>query len=542
MEKNEHSCEKEKCDGRAIEGLYMKCIRCEKKSYLQCLQYNTDGLKLLETIQLLKYNRTTKSWDPNVTNETKGTFETIFGQNTSFEYTCKICLKSGTTNKILRNLVHKINEQENAIKLKSEKVDEMKKKMKEKEEEIQELTHRCNVMNLTDDETSDKTNKTNDENQLQIKISQIITAEMKKINENVKNECTKLKDMIMQHVTHKENNNINSNNKKENTKKTKQTTIDRMFAPKVTFDSSIEIDTTPIPTRTNEKRQSPIQISEHTINNTQFDKTLKPPQVQTQTNGNDTNTTAFHMNLRPAMKSQHRETNMHAIYVGKFEYGTTRDKIEEHIMNNTSAITNEGFEIEQITSSKFEKPNYVAFKISTLKYELYNEIMKIWAPHFVAREYKTKQTNNETQGEQHKYRWSQGDQLKYRSTQKRTDRFETRNIYNSTPRRNTDNRYKQMRNEHMQENRQSRYAATPQRNGRNEYKMITTPKNKNYENNNKQEKQQIIYMPYPQYTQPMQYQTYTYQPIQPQTNFLGQYNRMHAPPPTQNQIQQQQNV
>lgn len=99
-----------------------------------------------------------------------------------------------------------------------------------------------------------------------------------------------------------------------------------------------------------------------------------------------------------------------------------------------------------------------------------------------------------------------------------------------------------MRNEHMQENRQSRYAATPQRNGRNEYKMITTPKNKNYENNNKQEKQQIIYMPYPQYTQPMQYQTYTYQPIQPQTNFLGQYNRMHAPPPTQNQIQQQQNV
>lgn len=164
--------------------------------------------------------------------------------------------------------------------------------------------------------------------------------------------------------------------------------------------------------------------------------------------------------------------------------------------------------------------------------------MKIWAPKFVARTYRTKQIRNETQGEQQRYRWSQGGQEKYRATQIRTDRMETRNIYNNTPRRNVE-RYTRMRNENLRENVRSRYTMTPQKIEINRYKITTTPKYKNYENNNKQERPQIIYMPYPQYTQPMQYQTYTYQQIPAQNNFLGQQNRMHAPPPSQQQHQHQ---
>lgn len=140
--------------------------------------------------------------------------------------------------------------------------------------------------------------------------------------------------------------------------------------------------------------------------------------------------------------------------------------------------------------------------------------------------------NYEIQGAQYKYRWSK----------KGPDRFEIRNAYNRTPNNNTYGKYRQGKYGEMNETEMMRYRSTPQRYKRNMNETNVTPKNRNYEYENKQERPQIIYMPFPQYTQPMQYQTYSYQQL-PERNCSGQQNRMFVPtqaPPQRAQQQQQQ--
>lgn len=70
----------------------------------QCLIFNREVLTLLETIKILVYNTTSKKYTTNLTSATKDTFNTIFGQETPFEFVCKNCLPLGRTYDVINGL------------------------------------------------------------------------------------------------------------------------------------------------------------------------------------------------------------------------------------------------------------------------------------------------------------------------------------------------------------------------------------------------------------------------------------------------------
>lgn len=103
------------------------------------------------------------------------------------------------------------------------------------------------------------------------------------------------------------------------------------------------------------------------------------------TNGKDIE---FDPNLRPAKQQQQKRNRVYEIYISQFEKGTQIQIIEQHILKNTN-LSEEVFNIEEIRSNSTKRSsNYIAFKITTLKEQAYDDIMQIWEPHFSARDFR----------------------------------------------------------------------------------------------------------------------------------------------------------
>lgn len=188
-----------------------------------------------------------------------------------------------------------------------------------------------------------------DELMTKTSISKFIKNEMKiianmmtnEMNKSLGKKCTEMKETIMKEMNENDRAQTNKKNVTINTPKTHKSTKND-----------------------NERAQ------------TKIDTYLKPPPPPP----------------TPQQQQQNvgiqESTNIHEIYVAKFKLGTTTEAIKQHIMDKTTIIHPECFKVTELQSKK-ENRDYVAFKISTLQIELYNEIMGIWAPDFTARKYET---------------------------------------------------------------------------------------------------------------------------------------------------------
>ena len=115
-------------------------------------------------------------------------------------------------------------------------------------------------------------------------------------------------------------------------------------------------------------------------NDTLNDEYLRPPKVKKNTQ---------------TIQTIQNENEIKAIYVSKFEYGTTKEAIKNHILRETTITDKDAFEVEKLHSKSVGQPDYVAFKISTVNEEYYDEIMNIWSPKFFARKYEAQTYRNE---------------------------------------------------------------------------------------------------------------------------------------------------
>lgn len=523
MGTNEHNCDTEKCTGEQLGGIYFTCNKCENKYFLQCLIYETDVLKLLETIELLKYNKINKKYETNKTETTLDTFHTIFGTSTSFEYICKKCLKEGRTTLKIKTLEKTIKRQLNEMKLikqqnneACDKINELQKRNEELNQTIntnrkliQELTEQVEEPQyIIENNTIDKTNEINIKNINEKTIQTIIMKEMEKItkqiDEKITNECKKLKYENLKYLTPNEERNNNNNRRYE-----RQCNI----TPRrnVTFTTK----TTHL-------------MNKNTKNNETCHRDLSNEDEQEREEQNMI--TKFNTKLKPAKQTQHTTNEKYEIYVAKFEYGTEKEWIEQHIMDNTTILSNDAFKIEEIVSKRnLNRPNYVAFKITALKYEIYKQIMNIWTPHFTARDFiQSKYERIQEQGAQKRY---QGD-ITHKEYRYETEKFKYR-----TPKK------KMEYGKYIKENQQNHY--TPNRyKTRERYERQQTPKQRDYErekyetHTNKQMLYNYQYHPF----YPIQHQQQQQQ-IPIPIHFLGQLNQ--APPPIRvmgqhNQTQNQQ--
>lgn len=178
-------------------------------------------------------------------------------------------------------------------------------------------------------------------------------------------------------------------------------------------------------------------------------------------------------NLRPAKQyKQRNENGVHEMYVSKFECDMEIEEIERHITNCTK-INPEAFNVELIRSNSTNRPDYVAFKITTLKRHHYEEILDIWGPDLKAREYKA---------------WKQnGNTYKSPGTQQQNKQDITNRIYIPQNRFKKTTNTKQYEQQMNMRTRQNNFDYTPKSYvSRGQYTPEFTPRNFNRNGRNKQ--------------------------------------------------------
>lgn len=495
---NLHDCKVEKCEGRGLNGMKLQCNRCKREFFIECLITDDGIFQLLELTNLLK--RGTDKLVANMNDENIMKFKMILGKNTLIEFACKICKTECST-------YEKFKKMENEIKIKKDKIKALEQKVKsvcDQEEQLESMNKQLEeelkecrriIQEMTDDkdtphdwnENNKELKSTNDE------ITELMKIELNKLHktmsDNIKKECKKVREEMLEYIK-------NENTKNEDSLK-----------------SGVKFDLT---------RTTPYE-SEPKLNNTKFDT-----------------------NLRPAKQSQNKESKIYEIYVSKFEEGTSTDAIEQHIMNNTSIVHNDAFKIEEIISKSYKgRRDYIAFKITALKYEIYNEIMDIWAPHFIARDFIARDfiargnierepdanERNLKNGE-FQTRWQKG--LKMRNAQAYYTEGSMRKNKYEMERVNERNTSKNFKNKIYNTKllSQQQYMHTPNRNVRkNTYMKNYTPRRYDREREKKDETQQTMYA----YAYPMMQTTQQVPPTQyaqiSQPNFFGRDTNMQQTQP-----------
>lgn len=430
----DHDCVGKKCKGETLDGLKIECNRCEKQWLLECLINENEIYELIKAIGII----TLKVDDAKgkvqtvatVTEEKTNILNTIIGKESPIEYVCLTCKKKegSTRNKLkqmetamermnrkIQNEKEKYIEQQKTIENLNQTINENQKTIneltqaiEEKDQLIEQNKTRNTVMIMSDDDENDGENDGNENGQNNMKnmIKKTVAKQMKietlkltqAMNETIVNECKKIKETIS----------VQSGKERRN----------------VTFDDKILM-----------REDSEIE------RNIQFDPKLVPTKQ---------------------MNINYNEKKVYEIYISKFEFDKTIEDIEQHITSNTNFNT-QTFTIEEIrsSSSSGRAPNYKAFKIMTLKREIYDEIMDIWAPHYKAREFK--QNTNER-----------------RVTTTNTYHEQPTNIYNRTPNKSYNMKTNDTRYETNNQNRQF----TPnKKTSYNRFEQNRTPNNDKYERN-----------------------------------------------------------
>lgn len=120
------------------------------------------------------------------------------------------------------------------------------------------------------------------------------------------------------------------------------------------------------------------RINKTDTNNNEQDKEIK------------NKTTDSIANEQIKLKTRKHEKSVFSIHVSRFPIDTKPETVTELIINKTSIDNPDLFKVEIMNKNRrFMKSKYASFKISTLKKEMFNEIMNedIWQPDYLAREF-----------------------------------------------------------------------------------------------------------------------------------------------------------
>lgn len=426
----EHDCKREKCKGDKFKQIKIECNRCEKDWMLDCLIEEDEIYELVKAIGLITLKQDETRGEvivTKVTDEKKAIFKLIIGKESPIEYVCLTCKKKGGSTKVKlkqldeayedvktqlmtekdtnNELKQKISDQNNKINDNEQLISQLTQNLEEKDRIIKRYTDNEMITLSDDDEENEESSDKFDMKKVKQMIQKTITKQFMKEMETMKQIVNDRNDEVMSLTARQRNVKFD----------------ERILVREMSGDESDQRE------RVNE-------------NNVQFSENLIPEQITKQTT--------------------HRENKLYSIYVSQFKCGINPNVIEEHIMRNTDIINPDAFAIEVVESARKDK-NYIAFKISTLKYEIYNKIKHIWSPHYTARDFiPTTSENFTAHGNTDSYRQ---DRYKQRNRETLNRNYSTPREYNNM--RTNDTRYT---NENRWTENQNQAPNTPRRNTTNE--------------------------------------------------------------------------
>lgn len=360
-------CVKKKCTGEKLNGLNIDCNRCDKKWFLECLINENEINVLMNTIGLIETKQDESSGQTktvtNVTERKKTILNTIIGKESPIEYVCLTCKKLyGSTRNKIKNMEAALIKMNEKIKSTEKKTDALQKQIEQKQTEVDDSQRTINELtkqieqkdkiieqnetklaamiaknnDYDDDESDSESENSNDGNgqKHMKKMKQMI---QHTVTKQMKIETEKIERIIKETI---------SEQRERNTFKKRRN---------VRFNDNISMD---------DMDRNEYENIEQSERNIQFDAQLIPT------------------------KQINNENKLYEIYVSKFACNIPTEFIEQHITCNTNYSTHT-FTIEEIKSNNNSgrTPNYKAFKITTLKRDIYNDIMNIWEPHYKARDF-----------------------------------------------------------------------------------------------------------------------------------------------------------
>lgn len=346
---NVHNCKTEKCEGKKFGGLYLRCGSCENPSYIECIasiQSVANLLKLLNIAQPLNNN-------DQAATIAHANLKSILQKGSVFNYTCSDC--NSYTNTL-----------EVAMSKLTEKLNKYTNKNKNLNEELNTKTKQLAELTKTNAELHQK----------------IVDLEQKNLSD------PEMMDTEQIEMSSEEANKQVTNGELKNQLNALKASVTAKIGIEISKMSSIIIDSMMNADESRQKRKKPNEKTP--VTNFVFNTPVSTTKGRRVT----------FVDLKSPEQSVTKQKSVYMIHISKFDSSQKTEQIEQHIMNNTTIINPDSFNIERLENNSYDKSKSksVTFKLTTLKKQVYDEIMNktLWEPKYKARDFVPSQHKNNT--------------------------------------------------------------------------------------------------------------------------------------------------
>lgn len=359
-----HKCN-EQCE-QALKGLHFICVKCSTKILVNCAgKAHKEVVSLLHAFELVIVDEDNELVS-NVTTKTRKEFDEVFSRNSPVGFTCDQCRIEKATTEQNQNAI--ISEQQ-------QKIDELQTELAEKVRLIQQLTDEnenpnnvneggVNAVNVIEEDSEAIVNARELTTKLMWKINTMMTTKFEKISDEITENVTKKVRLQCKKLLNDAEQNKTGTKKPQNPSKKINNDTNGLFTEVADNNGTEHIEDGQ--TKFNLKLAPPVNNTKEQLQQQQSNQQIK-----------------FNDKLVPQFRVENKQM-VYAMHVSKFPKAIITDDIIEHIMNNTELISHEAFKVEKLGKPESD---YNSFKIWTLSCEAYEMIKKIWAPHYVVRDF-----------------------------------------------------------------------------------------------------------------------------------------------------------
>lgn len=374
----DHQCIELNCTGSKMHGLSLTCPNCLKPFFFECLAKRTEITELLKLLEIDKLNSSTS------VSTVKSTLDKLFGRDSVFVFICPSCKNSDLNDVICSKYEPQIEELKNKAKSEKARATRAENKTKQLQQQINELQSSNNTDKPTIEEID--SNRIISDLRSRIATLEAVVSDVQIMLSTHSSHNVSVLDLFDQCKTEM----LAKNKVFED--------IMNAFQGIPSSSSSTAYDVQNDAKPAHQSTPETVNLIDSPINSNQSkfrSSEINGPSKKRNSPKSNANIPSKSSVLKPPLARNPIDSrkadskSVYEIYVSKFDTSVTCDNIASHIIDNTPINSNDSFNVTPLitTQEELERKNYIAFKITTLKREIYEMILNktIWSPHYEAK-------------------------------------------------------------------------------------------------------------------------------------------------------------
>lgn len=334
---DDHECGERPCNPGRYGGAYLRCTKCSKKYYGECLEKRKEVVQLLSALKGYNQHGTPSGLQTKI--------KAILHPESLIEFICVKCKPQGNSYEVINNL-------KSEMMMITNKRDEEYNKLKKKHSELEKINNEL-IEKIVILESG----------------QHIIEMDVDKIDQS----------------SHEGQNEIKKEMKSQNRKLLEQINDSIVIMPS-DIEARIKLEF--------EKIQQQMQK----VNEPEPERKRKKITDNIETNNEQQNLIINKgKKLKPPKKEDNDNREIYEIHISRFDMKTTEKDIETYIMEKTKIKYRDTFKVTKLVGKLDDNiKKYTSFKVTTLLNEVYKQIIntKIWEPEFIARDYEHNYTKH----------------------------------------------------------------------------------------------------------------------------------------------------